>query len=353
MNYHYEFGGPVGTMLMFAGLPTFLYSLYFLCEGPQCLELNASSLSSSVYSAWAKLSWSLFFSWSALAVTFVWFLWFVLLWNWLPGRLVLGAKLPNGSKLPYRLNGFASLISTLLALAFLQGSGWFDIAVIYDHFPQYITSTLILALLVAVYVYLKAVATKGEIQDVDIVAHKSPSSFYNFFIGQLLNPRDGEFDWKEFCELRPGLIGWLVVNLAMATKAYHLHGQVSTALLATLFMEGFYVCDALYHEQAILTTMDIVYDGFGFMLSFGDLCWVPCFYSIGARYLVTHPRSLSLHELLLILAVNAIGFIIFRTTNSQKDRFRTDPTHPSVRDYPFIETKVCLVWQCLPSLADL
>jgi hypothetical protein len=28
-----------------------------------------------------------------------------------------------------------------------------------------------------------------------------------------LNPRIGSLDLKEFCELRPGLIGWFVINL--------------------------------------------------------------------------------------------------------------------------------------------
>ena len=36
-----------------------------------------------------------------------------------------------------------------------------------------------------------------------------------------------------------------------------------------------YVADALWNEAAILTTMDITTDGFGFMLAFGDLAWVP------------------------------------------------------------------------------
>ena len=38
---------------------------------------------------------------------------------------------------------------------------------------------------------------------------------YDFFIGRELNPRlfGGTLDLKEFCELRPGLIGWLVINL--------------------------------------------------------------------------------------------------------------------------------------------
>ena len=36
-------------------------------------------------------------------------------------------------------------------------------------------------------------------------------------------------------------------------------------------------------EQAILTTMDITTDGFGYMLAFGDLAWVPFTYSLQAR----------------------------------------------------------------------
>ena len=39
--------------------------------------------------------------------------------------------------------------------------------------------------------------------------------------------------------------------------------------------QAVYVWDALYQEQAILTTMDITTDGFGYMLAFGDLSWVP------------------------------------------------------------------------------
>ena len=40
-----------------------------------------------------------------------------------------------------------------------------------------------------------------------------------------------------------------------------------------------YVWDALYNEKAILTTMDITTEGFGYMLAFGDLTWVPFIYS--------------------------------------------------------------------------
>ena len=36
----------------------------------------------------------------------------------------------------------------------------------------------------------------------------------------------GALDLKEFCELRPGLIGWVVLNLGMAAKQLQLHGEV-------------------------------------------------------------------------------------------------------------------------------
>lgn len=58
--------------------------------------------------------------------------------------------------------------------------------------------------------------------------------------------------------------------------------------------QALYVLDALYFEKAILTTMDITTDGFGFMLAFGDLAWVPFTYSLQARVLVDHPQVCTL-----------------------------------------------------------
>ena len=70
-----------------------------------------------------------------------------------------------------------------------------------------------------------------------------------------------------------------------------LHGRVSAAMALVCAFHGLYVADALWHEAAILTTMDITTDGFGFMLAFGDLAWVPFTYSLQARYLVDYPQA--------------------------------------------------------------
>ena len=69
---------------------------------------------------------------------------------------------------------------------------------------------------------------------------------------------------------------------------------------------GLYVFDALACEPAILTTMDITTDGFGFMLAFGDLVWVPFTYSLQARYLLEHPVALSAPAIVAILALQCL-----------------------------------------------
>lgn len=56
-------------------------------------------------------------------------------------------------------------------------------------------------------------------------------------------------------------------------------------------------------QEAILTTMDLMHDGFGFMLAFGDLVWVPFTYTLQAYYLVNHPNPLSLFALAAILTL--------------------------------------------------
>ncbi len=60
-------------------------------------------------------------------------------------------------------------------------------------------------------------------------------------------------------------------------------GSISLSMLLVTALQGFYVWDAVYMEKCILTTMDITTDGFGFMLCFGDMAWVPFIYTLQAR----------------------------------------------------------------------
>ena len=157
-------------------------------------------------------------------------------------------------------------------------TGAIQLQAVYDMYPQIAAATMLLSVVLSVHLYLSSFV-KGKLLS---EGGTSPSTIYNFFMGRELNPRIGTFDWKYFCELRPGLIGWTVVNLSMAMKQYHTHGAISIPMALVTALQALYTWDALYFESAILSTMDITTEGFGFMLAMGDLGWVPFTYSLQA-----------------------------------------------------------------------
>jgi hypothetical protein len=89
------------------------------------------------------------------------------------------------------------------------------------------------------------------------------------------------------------------------------------------------------YQDIILTQMDITTDGFGFMLSVGDLTWVPFTYSLQLVYLSFVPLHLSNLELALVLAVQLVGYGIFRISNEEKNAFRRRSENPKGRSIFF------------------
>ena len=109
-------------------------------------------------------------------------------------------------------------------------------------------------------------------------------------------------------------------------------------ILVNIF-QGLYVWDTLYQECVILTTMDIIKDGFGFMLEFGDLAQVYFTCSLQVQYIVDHNLMLQWPALATILGIGMMGYLIFRGVNGQKDAFRRDPDLPEVVHLTFLPTK--------------
>ena len=71
-------------------------------------------------------------------------------------------------------------------------------------------------------------------------------------MGRELNPRVYDFDLKFFCELRPGLIGWLMINLSMCVAAYKTGAPFPIALGLVTAFQALYVADALWFEVKLL-----------------------------------------------------------------------------------------------------
>ena len=72
---------------------------------------------------------------------------------------------------------------------------------------------------------------------------------YDFFMGRELNPRVFGVDLKFVCELRPGLIGWVMLNLVFVARACKIYnGAPSPALLMVAGFQIWYVLEALWFE---------------------------------------------------------------------------------------------------------
>lgn len=185
-----------------------------------------------------------------------------------------------------------------------------NLSTLYDLYAELAVAaaTISLALSVALYV----ASHRNGAKLADAAGTVGRSVVYDFFIGRELNPRVGPLDLKFFCELRPGLIGWVVMNLGMMSKQREVLGYVSAPMIMVNVFQGLYVWDGLFFERAILTTMDITTEGFGYMLVFGDLCWVPFTYSLQAHYLVTNDPGLPFWAVGAISCLCLVGYTIFR-----------------------------------------
>ena len=168
--YAFEFCGPyLGPVCIVFGLPALVWSSAALCNRmrgwpPAEVALLQQWLSESANMlTWSELSKS--FSAEAFAVYCAWFLLQVVLHLFVPGRVVSGTMLSNGSSLPYKINGMHTLhdsacdqiraeysgahrklcklcagwrcfVVTHLFVGALHALGIFQVTWIVDHFPQ-------------------------------------------------------------------------------------------------------------------------------------------------------------------------------------------------------------------------
>lgn len=215
-----------------------------------------------------------------------------------------------------------------------------------DNFVGILTSNILISYFLATFSYVHSFSVKypKDPNGRELAAGgRTGNMLYDWFIGRELNPRVtlpifGEIDIKAWCELRPGMLGWIIMDLAFIMKQYRNFGRVTDSIVLVTLAHAVYSLDSLYMEPAILTTMDIIQDGFGMMLSFGDLVWVPFTYSLQTRYLSVYPVDLGFNGIAAVVAVQSFGYYVFRSVNNEKNRFRTNPDDPRVSHLKYIET---------------
>ncbi|ELR10071.1 erg24, C-14 sterol reductase [Pseudogymnoascus destructans] len=352
-KHGYEFAGPPGAFAISFLLPIVVYITNFVCNDiygcPIPSVLDPKTLT------WDKIKtetgwpgWNGIVSFEATGWVLAYYFLSLVLHRFLPGQIVEGTELAIGGRLKYKFNTLSSSIFTvvlLLAGTIAQGADFPVWTYIWDNYTQIVTANMLIAFTLATFVYIRSFSVKPGNKDMRELAAggHSGNMLYDWFIGRELNPRVtlpifGEIDIKVFCELRPGLFGWILLDVAFIAHQYKTYGHVTDSIILVTLFQALYVFDSFYMEPSMLTTMDITTDGFGFMLSFGDLAWVPFIYSLQARYLAVYPLTLGLSGNAGVLAILSLGYYIFRSANNQKNRFRTDPSDPRIAHLKYMET---------------
>ena len=239
------------------------------------------------------------------------------LYGTLPGGMVAGVRLADGTRLSYRLNGWSAFWVTLGVAGVAAAMGWLPATTAHDQFGPLLTTANIAAFLLGLLLLALGRRTRD--------ARTSGSVLRDFVAGVALNPRLGWLDVKFFCESRPGLLLWLLFDVSFAASQWHRHQRVTLPMLLVLAFQLLYVADYFFHERAILSTWDIRHERFGWALAWGDLVWVPFVYSLQAHYLVDHAHELAAPTATAIVALDVVGYVIFRGANLQKHRFRENP----------------------------
>ena len=315
-----EFGGFWGALFVTVTVPVTVYYLNIACSEelgcslslpvtrPHDLAVQTRRVLKDGFTD--KLGWGIYFAWYAFVV---------LAWFLIPAKWEQGLPLRTGERLEYKINAFRTGVVALLAAGlyiFVYGPERFT--VLYQHWPGLLSAALTNSIVQAVWVYL------GSFQRNKLLAlgGNTGNVLFDWFIGRELNPRIGSFDFKTFNELRPGLILWVLFDISCMCQQYVHFGLVTDSMILVVLFHSWYAYDALYFEPIILTQMDITTDGFGFMLSVGDLAWLPFTYSLQAKFLAFSPVHLGALGVLGVLAIQLLGFYIFRDANNEKNMFR-------------------------------
>lgn len=312
----YEFGGPIGTFcfILFSHFLVYYFwislsyyqggifyptSFTQLADYTQLIMIDANPTLNAAY---------LYLGF--LVLQFV-------LASIMPGIWVKGLPVPSENNIQhnYLCNGIASWYATLALVFLLNYLKLIPLTVLVDHFGHILTVAVIVADLVAFWLYLSAFIFKKQFR-------LSGNFIYDFFMGASLNPRLGVVDLKFFFDIRISWIFLFLLTLSAAAKQYALTGTISYAMWIMIVAHGLYTNACLKGEECVPTTWDIFYEKCGWMITFWNFVGVPFVYCFQSYYILKNNVQLSFGYFLFVLLLLLFAYYVWDTANSQKNRFR-------------------------------
>ncbi|KAL2170993.1 hypothetical protein VTG60DRAFT_4008 [Thermothelomyces hinnuleus] len=320
----YEFGGPWFVSLMMVGFPCLMWYMWigatYYDGGFPVREPGQS------WGDFAKHLVHLVYT-GAFPHTKAWLIYWIffivegIFYCLMPGIWAYGKPLPHegGKQLKYYCSAYTSWYATLAIVAALHFSGVFPLYTLIDEFGPLLSVSILSGFLVSIIAYVSALARGAQLR-------MSGNHIYDFFMGAELNPRMfGILDFKMFFEVRMPWYILFLLSCAAAARQYDRYGYVSGEVGFLMMAHFLYGNATAKGEELIVTTWDMYYEKWGFMLIFWNLSGVPLSYCHCTIYLANHaPETYRWNRWALAFLYISYLFVywVWDSCNSQKNRFR-------------------------------
>lgn len=320
----YEFGGPWFVSVMMVGFPILMWYMWIgatYYDGGFPVPAAGQSWGDFGRHLVHLVYTGAFPHAKAWLIYWVFFVAEAAMYCLMPGIWAYGKPLPHegGKQLKYYCSAYSSFYTTIAVVAALHFSGVFPLYTIIDEFGPLLTVSILSGWLVAIVAYVSALARGAQ--------HRmSGNHIYDFFMGAELNPRMfGILDFKMFFEVR---IPWFILFLlscGAAARQWERYGYVSGEVGFLVMAHFLYANATSKGEELIVTSWDMYYEKWGFMLIFWNLSGVPLSYCHCTIYLASHaPEEYRWNRAALAALYASYLFVywVWDSCNSQKNRFR-------------------------------
>ncbi|XP_020972381.1 delta(14)-sterol reductase isoform X2 [Arachis ipaensis] len=263
-------------------------------------------------------------SWNSAYLLLGFFAYLAIAGSIVPGKIVPGVVLADGTRLHYRCNGLVSLLLLVALLGISAKMGFVSPTAISERGLELLSTTFVFSFLVTLALYF--VGYKSRSKGSSLKPHITGNLIHDWWFGIQLNPQFMDIDLKFFF-VRAGMMGWLLINLSVLAKSVQ-DGTLSKSMILFQLFCALYILDYFVHEEYMTSTWDIIAERLGFMLVFGDLVWIPFTFSIQGWWLLANEVELTTVAIIANCLVFLIGYMVFRGANKQKHVFKKNPKAP-------------------------
>jgi len=231
----------------------------------------------------------------------------------------------NGKDL--RMNGFLGLL-ILMALMPVMVYKKVDLSIVDGKYFLIMASSLIFSGVLALVARNLARFLPGKKSNVNAKGNTG-NLIVDFINGREFNPTllNGDMKLQTF---RFSMIGLAILNVTLVINSIVNQGGVANpvVVMASAF-QVLYALDAMFFEEYYFFSHDAMNTGFGFSIIASYLTF-PFLPTLITQYLIQRSPTLPWFQLVGIALVNALGYVIFRASETQRCEFAKDPESPAL-----------------------